>query len=150
MRDFLLLGHITFAMVWIGSHLLLVVLARRARQGGPADLVGFVADSRWLAWWLQGPAAFLVLLFGIVLMFEDGFVVTEWWILLGLAGFAVLFGVAATYLLPECREILALAEKYGPDAADVQHRIGRVVRTLRIDSGLMVLIVLDMIVKPGL
>lgn len=150
MRELLLLGHIGFAMVWIGSHVLLLVLGRRARRRGPAELVRFVADSRWLATRLQGPAAFLVLVFGVGLVVVDGFEFTNFWIVLGLLGFAVLLAVTATSLLPDYRRILHLAGRYGADAPDVQALIRKVGRVTRIDSVVMAAIVLDMIAKPGL
>jgi uncharacterized membrane protein len=150
MRELLLLGHILFAAAWIGSHVLLIVLANRARKAGPAKLVEFIGDAQWLGMRLQGPAAFLVLICGILLVIEDGFEFTDFWILLALLGFAILLAVTATYLLPAYKEIRQLAERYGNDAPDAQAKIRKVIQVLRIDSVVMIAIVLDMITKPGL
>ncbi|MBP2331168.1 putative membrane protein [Kibdelosporangium banguiense] len=150
MRELLLLGHIVFAIIWIGSHILLIALGRRASKGGPVKMVEFIGDSRWLATRLQGPAAFLVLFCGVLLVVEDGFGFTDLWIALALLGFATLLVVTATYLLPEYKQIIQLAESYGADAPDAQAKIRKVVQVMRIDSVVMIAIVLDMIIKPGL
>src|ERR1044072_6374290 len=105
MRELLLLGHILFAAVWVGSQILLIALASRARRAGPAKMVEFIGDAQWLGTRLQGPAAFLGLICGILLVVVDGFEFTDFWILLGLLGFAFLLVITATFLLPEYKQI---------------------------------------------
>jgi uncharacterized membrane protein len=149
-RELLLLGHIMFAVVWIGSHVGMLFLGGRARREGPARMVRFVADSVWLGNGLQAVSAILVLIFGGALVVVDGFGFTDLWILLGLLGFALLLGIGAGYLTPQSRRILETAEAKGAEDPGVQSRIQTVRRAAVLQTVVMVLVVLDMIAKPGL
>jgi uncharacterized membrane protein len=149
-RELLLLGHIMFAVIWIGSHIGMLMLGARARREGPDRMVRFVADSIWLGNGLQAVSAILVLLFGGALVVVDDFGISDLWILLGLIGFAVLLAMGAGYMTPQSRRIVELAEQHGAEAAEVQGKI-RTVRLVSVaQSAVMVAVVLDMIVKPGL
>jgi uncharacterized membrane protein len=149
-RELLLLGHIMFAVIWIGSHIGMLMLGARARREGPARMVQFVADSIWLGNGLQAGSAILVLLFGGALVVVDDFGIGDLWILLGLIGFAVLLAMGAGYMTPQSRRIIELAGQKGADAAEVQGKIQTVRQVSIAQSVVMVAVVLDMIVKPGL
>src|SRR5437667_12324488 len=105
MRDFLLLGHITFAMIWVGSQIGMHVLASRIRKAGPDRTLDYITDVEWLGNRLQGPAAILVVVFGILLVIKDGFGFGTLWIILGLLGWVVVMGIATGYLVPQTRQI---------------------------------------------
>jgi uncharacterized membrane protein len=150
MRDFLLLGHITFAMIWIGSQIGMHVLATRIRKAGPDRLMDYIGDVEWLGNRLQAPAALLVVIFGVLLVLEDGFSFGSLWIILGLLGFIVVMGIASGYLVPQTRQIRELATAHGVEAPDVQAKIKSVLRVSSLESVLMIAIVLDMVAKPGL
>lgn len=149
-RELLLFGHIGFAMIWVGSHICVQVLAMRVRGATPARTLEFVTDVEWLGRRLQGPAALMVLVFGILLVIQDEFSFMATWIVLALVGFAVLVVIAGGYLVPQTRRILALAEERGADAPEVQTRIKAVTRVARAEAVVMLAIILDMVVKPGL
>ena len=149
-RELLLLGHIMFAVVWIGSHVGMLVLGARARREGPDRIVQYVADTVWLGNGVQAVSAVLVLVFGGVLVVVDGFGFADLWILLGLLGFAALLAMGAGYLTPQSRRILATAAAKGADDAEVLSRFTTVRRVAIGQTAVMVLVVLDMIAKPGL
>ncbi|MBP2331169.1 putative membrane protein [Kibdelosporangium banguiense] len=149
-RELLLLGHIMFAVIWIGSHIGMLWLGARASREGPARMVQYVADSIWLGGGLQAVSGVLVLLFGGALVVVDGFGFGDLWILLGLIGFVVLLVMGAGYMTPQSRQIIALAEQKGADAAEVRTKIQAVRRVAILQAVLMIAIVLDMIAKPGM
>ncbi|MEV4314393.1 DUF2269 family protein [Actinocrispum sp. NPDC049592] len=150
MRDLLLWGHISFAMIWIGSQIGVHFLSARIRKASPDLLLEHIKGVEWLGNRVQGPAALLVLLCGIGLVIVDEYGFTRLWILLGIVGFVVVMGIAGGYLVPQTRQILRLAGEHGLDAPDVQAKIASVLRVSTIDSVLMILIVLDMVAKPTL
>jgi uncharacterized membrane protein len=148
-RELLLLGHIMFAVIWIGSHIGMVTLGARARREGPARMVQVAADSIWLGNGLQSVSALLVLLFGGALVVVDDFGFADLWILLGLIGFAVLL-VTGAGAMTQLRRIIELADQKGADAPEIQDKIQTVRLISIVQSVVMVAIVLDMIAKPGL
>lgn len=148
MREFLLLGHILSAIVWIGSQITMQVLAVRVRKT-PERTLDFLKDIDWLGNRLQGPATLLTLIFGILLV-----IVVEWpfalWIALGLIGWVLVMAIAGGYLIPQTRRLIALATQHGIEAPDVQAKLKSVLNMTKVGTLLLVLIVLDMIAKPGM
>jgi hypothetical protein len=67
-----------------------------------------------------------------------------------LAVFVASFLAGAGFLGPETGRLGKLAEEKGADDPDVQRRIRRVFLISRIELVLLVLVVFDMVVKPGL
>jgi hypothetical protein len=148
MREFLLLGHILFAIIWIGSQITTQVLAVRVRKS-PERTLEFLKDIDWLGNRLQGPSAVLTLIFGILLV-----IVVEWpfalWTALGLIGWVAVMAVAGGYLVPQTRKLIALAGQHGIEAPDVQAKLKTVLNVTKVATVLLILIVLDMIAKPGM
>jgi uncharacterized membrane protein len=150
MRELLLWGHITFAMIWIGSQIGVHAISSRIRKNSPDRLLEHIDNVEWLGNRVQGPAAVLVLIFGVLLVIKDGLGFAQLWVIIGLLGFVVIMGIATGYLVPQTRQVRELAGKHGLDAPDVQEKIKSVLRISNVESGLMVLIVLDMVAKPTL
>jgi hypothetical protein len=50
---------------------------------------------------------------------------------------------------PESGKLGALADSRGPEDPEVQRRIERIFKISRIDLGVIVLVVVDMVLKPG-
>lgn len=148
MREFLLLGHILFVIIWIGSQITMQVLAVRIRKS-PERTLDFLKDIDWFSSRLQGPSTLLTLIFGILLV-----VVVEWpfklWIILGIVGWVVVMLIAGGYLIPQTRKLIALATQQGIEAPDVQAKLKTVLNVTLVATVLLVLIVLDMIAKPGM
>ncbi|SMD23266.1 DUF2269 family protein [Kibdelosporangium aridum] len=150
MREVLLLGHISFAAIWIGSHIGMLAIGSRALREGPERTVQFIHDSDWLGNRLQAVSAILALLFGIALVVVVGFSFGDLWILLGILGFIILLIMGIGYLTPQSRKILEAAEQHGAGAPDVQAKIKTVRRVAIAQAAVMLLIVLDMVAKPVL
>jgi uncharacterized membrane protein len=149
--EFLLFGHLLFVAAWVGGDLMLQMFYLRARAAGPDQVVRFAGDAEWIGLRLLNPAALLVLLFGILLVTEvDGYEFSQFWISAGLAMFLASAIAGAAFLGPEAGRIGKLAEERGVEDTEVQRRIGRVLLVSRIELVLLILIVLDMVVKPGL
>lgn len=149
LRDLLLLGHITFAMIWIGSQIGMHALATRVRNA-PADRqMAYIDDVEWLGNKLQGPASIMVLIFGILLVITDPVPAQTLFVIFGVLGWVVVMGIATGYLVRQTKQIRALAGQHGIEAADVQAKIRTVLRVSWFESILLVIIVFNMIAKPG-
>jgi uncharacterized membrane protein len=148
--EVLLFGHLLFVVAWVGTDVALQVLSFRTLRAGPERTVQFTADVEWLGTRLLVPSSLLVIVFGILLTNHLGFDFSDAWIVLAFAGFAASFVAGAGYLGPETGRISKLAADRGVDDPDVQARIRRVLLVSRIELMILIALILDMVVKPGL
>ena len=147
--EFLLFGHLLFVITWVGTDIGLQILSLRA-LARPERAVDFLADVEWLGMRFLMPASLLVLVFGILLVNEIGYDFGDVWILLAFAAFLFSFLLGAGFLGPESGRISKLGAERGPADPDVQRRIRRVLWFSRLELLVLIAIVLDMVVKPGL
>ncbi|HZE48501.1 MAG TPA: DUF2269 family protein [Jatrophihabitantaceae bacterium] len=145
----LLFAHILSVVALVGSSIGTHVLALRARAAGPARTADFVADVEWLGRRLQAPAAALVLAFGIWLGRDAGWDFSETWLVLGMVGFAVCAVISGGYVGPASRRVLALITSHGPADPGVLAGVRRVLVVSWIELAILIAIMLDMAVKPG-
>jgi uncharacterized membrane protein len=149
--ELLLWGHLTFMAVWVGTDFVLQILSFRARAAGPERTAAFMTDVEWLGNRVLVPSALLVVVFGVWMVLDSpawGF--SQFWVSAGLAVFIASFIAGAGFLGPETGRLGKLMETRSADDPEVQRRIARVLMVSRIELVLLVLVVLDMIVKPGL
>jgi uncharacterized membrane protein len=141
--------HVSAAIVWLGAAVTIQLLAIRAdRSGDPGELQKIAADSEWLATRLFIPASLLVLAFGIALVVDGPWSFDQFWIVLGLAGYAFSFLVGILYLSPESGRIERLVAEHGGGHPAVIAATRRIFLVSRIELGVLFVVVLDMAVKP--
>jgi uncharacterized membrane protein len=150
--DWLKLIHVLAAITWVGGAIFVQIYATRLlRQREPLRLAGFAKDIGELGMKVFMPASLTVVLGGIVLVIYAPFMdFTDAWIALGLIGAAATFLTGAFVIGPESGKLGALAQERGPEDAEVQRRIERIFKISRIDLGVILLVVVDMVLKPGL
>ena len=148
--EFLVFGHITAVAAWVGTDMTLQVLNRRIQAAEPHRRIEFLADIEWLGTRWLTPSSFLVVAFGFGLVAEGNWDLGDFWVSAGLAVFIASFIAGAGFLSPETGRISRLAAERPDDDPEVQRRIGRVLLISRIELILLVLVILDMVVKPGL
>jgi uncharacterized membrane protein len=148
--EFLLFAHLLFVVTWVGTDICIQVLSLRVLGAGPQRTVDFTADIEWLGTRLLLPASLLVVVFGVLLVNNVGFDFGDTWIILGLAGFAFSAGVGSAFLGPESGRISNLAAERSPDDPEVQARIRRILLVSRVELVILIGVILDMVVKPGL
>ena len=147
--QWLLTVHILAAAIWVGGALATQVYAIRAARAGAARVTEFAADIEWLGTRVFIPASLTLVVFGFLLAAEGNW---EWefWLVAGLAIWALSFVTGAGFLGPESGRINALSAEQGPESPEVQRRLRRIFLISRIELVLLILIVVDMTVKPGL
>jgi hypothetical protein len=67
---------------------------------------------------------------------------------IGLVGYVITFLTGILVLGPQAKRIGQLMETKGPDAAETQAAIQRILLIARVDVGVLLLVVADMILKP--
>jgi uncharacterized membrane protein len=147
--------HVLFAVIWIGGGFILITLGLIADQRG--DAVGKTTIARQagqVAMKVFTPSALIVLVAGIAMMLTDvGELAWDWgsfWVTFGLLGFVATFAIGIGVLTPAAKKIEALAETKGPEAPETQEALSRLLLIARVDSAVLLLVIVDMVAKPFL
>jgi hypothetical protein len=150
--DWLLAFHILMATVWVGGNILMQVLAVRInRERDPMKTAQFLGDVEWVGTKVFAPASGLLLLLGIAMVIkEPAWTFGQLWVLAAIAMFAYSFLTGLLYLGPQSGRLKKLYEAEGPTAAAAPAIIRRLFLASRVELVLLVLIVFDMVLKPGL
>ena len=143
--------HILAAMTWLGTSIYLQFTATRlAKANDPERMATFAKDAEYTGTRLIMPATILLLLMGIALVaYSPVYAFTYTWILLAFAGYAATFVTGAFVIGPASGKIGALLEAEGPSSAEAQALIRRIFAVSRVDLVVLLLVVADMVFKPG-
>jgi uncharacterized membrane protein len=143
------LVHVVGAVVWVGGGMTLTILAMRAeRSKDPGDMATIARQAAFVGERVFAPVGLLVFLMGIamVINFHWGWGTT--WIVIGLVGYAITFLTGLLVLGPSAKHVGQLIESQGAGAAETQAAIQRLLLIARVDMGVLLLVVADMILKP--
>jgi uncharacterized membrane protein len=149
--DTLKFVHILAAIVWIGSGIFVQLQATKLRGANdPARLAAFSNDVAFWGTRLFMPSSLIVLLMGIALvLYSPGIGVSEAWIWLGLIGFAATFVTGAFFIGPTAGKLAAMSRTLPPDDPAIQAATARIFAISRMDQVVLILVVADMVFKPG-
>jgi uncharacterized membrane protein len=141
--------HVLGAVIWVGGGTLLAILAMRAeRSSDPREIATLARQAAFVGERVFAPVGLLVFLMGIgmVINLHLGFGTS--WITIALIGYVITFLTGLLVLGPQAKRIGQLMETKGPDAAETQAAIQRILVLSRIDVGVLLLVVADMVLKP--
>ncbi len=141
--------HVTFAVVWIGGGVLLVILALMAeRTGDPEQLLGITRQAAFAGERIFAPAGLVVFVMGIAMMINTNFGWGEFWVVVGLVGYVVTFVTGIAVLSPLAKRITVSIEERGATDPETIALIQRILVIARIDVAVLLIVVLDMVTKP--
>lgn len=142
--------HVLGAIAWVGGVILNhVQSARLGRAQDPRRFRDYAEEQSWLGGNFYAPLSIIVLLSGIVMVIVGWPNFTDAWIIIGLVLFAVIFGIGFGLLKPLGEKINAGLAAEGPPSAEVMADVQRITLLSRADLLLLVLVVINMVVKPG-
>jgi uncharacterized membrane protein len=149
--DWLLLGHILAAIAWVGGAITMqTVGARLVRAESPEAVAAFARTAEWIGPRLYMPASLAVLGFGIALVAaSDAWSIGQLWIVLALVGIAISAIGGAVFFGPQAKRIGEALRSEGAESERAQALIRRLFVVGRIDLVVLLLIVVDMVLKPG-
>ena len=141
--------HIVAAVIWVGGALMIQILALFAlRSPLPGRTAEFAGEAEIVGMRLFAPTSLILLGLGFYLV-SSGHWGYHLWIWLALAGFAASFLTGIAFLGPESGRIKKVIQAQGPESPEATSRIRRILTVSRIEALILVLIVFDMVLKPG-
>lgn len=141
--------HVSVAVFWVGGGILLTALALRAeRAGNPDDLATIARQAAFVGERLFAPAGLVVLAMGITMVINLHLSWGTFWVDAGLVGYASTFVTGIAVLSPLAKKVAALLDERGPAAPETQAAIQRILLVARVDVGVLLLVVADMLMKP--
>jgi uncharacterized membrane protein len=141
--------HVLAAVIWVGGATASQLYAMRTRASGdPARLASFARDAEWIGMRVFLPMSLFLVATGFW-MIGEGNLDWEAWIIIGLVAWAASALTGATFLGPESGRVAAAIEREGPESPEAQRRISRIFLVSRIELVILLIIVVDMVVKPG-
>ncbi len=148
--ELLLAIHVLGAVVWVGGGTAMQFMAIRARRSRePGRMATLAADAEWIGTHIFLPASLALLAAGILLVIVGQWGFTTLWVALGIGGFAFSVVVGSVFLGPESKKLAVLLRERGPEDAEVEARMNQVFLVSRIENVVLLLVVLDMTIKPG-
>ena len=141
--------HVTLAVFWVGGGLLLTILGLRAeRSTDPMEMATLARQAAFAGERLFAPTGLVVLLMGIAMMIHTNWGWGKFWVIAGLIGYAATFVTGIGVLSPLAKKVDVLMTEKGPTAAETQAAIRRILLVARVDIGVLLLVVADMVTKP--
>ena len=150
--DLLKFFHVLFAAIWVGTAAQQQFAAARAAMRArtdPVRMIEFADDAEYYGKKLFAPASGLTALFGILIVIESAWEFNDLWIIIGIALFLASAIIGAAFLSPESGRLRDLMKEKGLEDPAVQERVKRINMVVRIDFLILVLVVADMVIKPG-
>jgi uncharacterized membrane protein len=143
------LVHVCIAVFWVGGGLLLTALGIRAQRTDNAEELATVArQAAWAGEKLFAPSGGIVLAMGITMVIDQHIGFGTTWVSIGLAGWLISFITGIAVLSPRAKKLAELLETAGPTAAVTQKAIREILLIARVDVALLLVIVMDMLMKP--
>ena len=141
--------HVTFAVLWVGGAAMLTLLAIAAeRSNDPMQIAQIARQAAAVGEKFFAPVGLVTFLMGVAMMLNTSWGWGHFWIVVALVGYAATFGIGIGVIAPTVKKVHAAIEAHGPTHPDSIALIKRVMLITRIDTALLLVIVLDMVTKP--
>lgn len=141
--------HVLAVIVWVGGAVTVNVLATRLRRlNEPRRIVAFGRDVEWIGKHFFLPLSVVVLVFGVLTVLSGGIPFSVLWVEIGILGIVITALTGSLFIGPELTRIADMADDRGAEDSEVQRRITRLYGIARIDLVVLLLVAIDMVVKP--
>jgi uncharacterized membrane protein len=149
--ELLKLIHVLAAIAWIGTAIEQQFVGNRATSSkDPRRIEHFVDEAEWVGVRVMTPAAIVVVIAGVAMVIESAWNFSDTWILIGIGLFIVTSLNGMLYLTPQSKKLKVAIADRGLDDEGVMNNIRTLTLASRIDLLVLVLIVADMVIKPGI
>lgn len=140
--------HILAAVIWVGGAFTMQLFAIRATRAGDNEyLVAVTRDIEWIGTRFFIPSSLILVVFGFLLINEAD-LDYEFWIVFPIVIWLLSFLAGVAFLGPESGRVSKAFDAQGAGSAEGQARLKRVFLVSRIELVFLILVVLDMALKP--
>jgi uncharacterized membrane protein len=147
--DWLLLGHLVAAMVWLGGGVMLAAFGLTALRGDEAAVARFVGGMRLIGPAVLAPATIATLGLGIWLVLDSAaWDFGQTWVVLALALFAAAGGVGAGHQARTAINAQRAIER--DDHAEARRQLTHWMWGYAVVVAVLLAVAWDMVFKPGL
>jgi uncharacterized membrane protein len=150
--EWLLAFHILLSVVWVGSNTAIQIFVIRAVRAGPDRIAYLASEIEWYGTRILLPSSLALVILGFILLHEStgAYDLGQGWVMFGFVVWLLSFITGAGYLGPESGRLSKMVDERGPEDPEYQRRLARIFVISRIELLALILVVLDMVVKPGL
>lgn len=142
--------HVLAAVAWVGGAILLQVMGYRIqRANDPERLSQFGRDVEFLGLRFIMPCSIALILAAIALIWYGPYGLSVTWVKLAIVGYVITLVTGAAFLGPTSGKIGRLLQTKTADDPEVAPLLSRLLLVSRLDVGVLVLLVADMVFKPG-
>jgi uncharacterized membrane protein len=142
--------HVLGAVIWIGGGVVISVLSERARRADDtARVAALVDDAEWLGFRFFFPASLVLLGAGIAMVIIGKWAWETPWVVIGIAGYVASAVLGAAFISKTSKKVKGLIAERGTEDAEVKAGLDRLVLLGRVDLVILILVILDMTLKPG-
>jgi uncharacterized membrane protein len=142
--------HVVAAVLWIGGGAFLTFMAiATERAEDPGRLIEVAKQAEWGAQRIFVPASFVVLAMGIAMTINGDLDWGQFWLVFGLIAWAISTAIGIGFLTPRIKRLTMLLQDHDARDPEVQAVVTPLLLAARLDIALLLLIVIDMTVKPS-
>lgn len=143
--------HVLMAVVWVGGGLMLTMQAERARRmQGTSEYVAVAMSAEFWATRVFIPSSIVLLGCGLGMVFDGHIGFSKPFVDIGLTGWFISFLLGSAFLGPQSGQVRGLVTAGGGTIDDtVVARVNRILWVARIDLVILLLVIVNMVVKPG-
>jgi uncharacterized membrane protein len=142
--------HIAAAISWVGSGLFVQYRGTRLRRAGTPEQMTTLAREVAESTPFFIVASVSVFVFGAAMVaYSPIYNFTDTWILLGLAGYIATFITGNFVIRPTVEKLAGALETEDPSSPAVQALVTRLFAVSRVDQVVLLLVVANMVFKPG-
>jgi uncharacterized membrane protein len=142
--------HILCAVIWVGGGVSVHALGRwTVKRGDSEQIVAFNRDAVKLGNVFYAPLSIALIIAGVLLVEEVGYSYGDLWITLGFLGWLFSLAVGIGFYPRQARKVDAAVAGGGPAAPEAQATVGRILLVNSIEITILLLVIVDMAVKPG-
>ena len=147
--ELLLTIHIAAVGLWLGSGIAITVIGSRALAVDPPSFGPLALHAGWWAGRAHPAAGAVILVAGILMVIDADLSFGEAWISIALGGWIVVMGLSGGIIGPTSTRLMDAIRERGGYTGDLRPTASRLLRASRLETALLVLIIADMVAKPG-
>ncbi len=142
--------HVLAAVIWLGGSLMLMILGERARRdrSDPNRLTRTIGEISFIAPRTFIPASLVLVVTGFW-MVQNGGLPYNTWVVLGIIGWGVTFLTGNLFLGPSSKKAAEALTANGPSDTQTLSAVDRLLLAVRVDELILVLIIINMVIKPS-